>query len=1077
MEVLFRGLNRREEKRMLLHTGRPRATARERTRSAAVPPASPRFALAALVLVVGGMLGLLELQTSWLQSRLFSAWARSLHFSVEPGPAPEFRHPHSGPYDLRLGHSALSDHIDRLRETGFAIESQGRVSPALGALLDRGLFPIYDEKTATGLHIMDRHGAFLHRAAHPERIYPDFESVPPVTVASLLFIENREALESEHPFKNPAIEWNRLASAAFGYSLSHVGLQTGIAGGSTLATQLEKMRHSPGGQTSDPAEKLRQMISASLRVYSGGRETAAARRKIIVDYLNSIPLAAAPGYGEVLGLGDGLWAWFGADFDEVNRRLAAGPGENIQEFAETYRQVLSLLLAIKKPTAFLAHHREDLDARVNGYLKLLAAAGVIPPEVRDAALRSRLRFQGKVAAGARSAFAERKATDGVRVELLKTLRLNSVYELDRLDLSVESTLDAAAQRRVFEFLDQIRDPEFAGRAQLKQHRLLALGDPAGVIYSVTAYERGEGANYLRIQADNLDQPLNISEGTKLELGSTAKLRTLISYLNAITELHTRLSAMTPEERAAVVTAPEDRLTRWALRYFELAGETTLETMIEAAIQRRYSASPAASFFTGGGLHRFSNFDAKDNNRSVSVREALRRSVNLTFIRLMRDLVNYRAYRLPGVDPDLLANPGHPARPEYLSRFAEREGRQFLTAYFQKYQGLKTDEALTKLASETRKTPRRLAAIYRSVRPSDSVNLFAAYIIGNMLDPNLSDQLIDSLYDEFAPGAYGLVDRAYIAGVHPLELWLLQYKAEHPAAELGEIFRASRPYCQISYNWLFKSRARKAQDRAIRIMLEVDAFRALHAEWSKLGYPFRWLVPSLATALGSSGDTPAALADLIGILVNDGVHYPGIRMQRVHLAQDTPFETNLVHQPAPGERVMPAAVARLVRGELIGVVEHGTAVRARNSLRLDDGAVVPVGGKTGTGDNRYEMYGPGGKVIASRVINRTATFVFLIDDRFFGTVTAFVPGEAAAEYGFTSSLPVQIFRELTPVFAAMLEERTPPDLAAAVGSRPLPKPPEPREPVNHEMPLEPATAVESPQTSPSTPPQTGDSLNT
>jgi hypothetical protein len=102
--------------------------------------------------------------------------------------------------------------------------------------------------------------------------------------------------------------------------------------------------------------------------------------------------------------------------------------------------------------------------------------------------------------------------------------------------------------------------------------------------------------------------------------------------------------------------------------------------------------------------------------------------------------------------------------------------------------------------------------------------------------------------------------------------------------------------------------------------------------------------------------------------------------------------------------------------------------------------MPVGGKTGTGDNRYQMYGPDRRLLESRVMNRTATFVFLAGDRFFGTITAFVPGEQAAEYGFTSSLPVQIFKELTPVLAALAEGRPAPDLTAGVESRPVAVPP-------------------------------------
>ena len=100
------------------------------------------------------------------------------------------------------------------------------------------------------------------------------------------------------------------------------GADTERAGGSTLATQIEKFRHSAGGLTTSPLEKLRQMASASLRAYQDGEETAGARRRIVVDYLNSIPLAAAPPWGEVIGIGDALSIWYGADFEETNAILA-----------------------------------------------------------------------------------------------------------------------------------------------------------------------------------------------------------------------------------------------------------------------------------------------------------------------------------------------------------------------------------------------------------------------------------------------------------------------------------------------------------------------------------------------------------------------------------------------------------------------------------------------------------------------------------------------------------------------------------------------------------------------------------
>jgi len=45
------------------------------------------------------------------------------------------------------------------------------------------------------------------------------------------------------------------------------------------------------------------------------------RRQIALAYLNSMPLAATAKLGEVHGLGDGLAAWFGADFNAVNQLL------------------------------------------------------------------------------------------------------------------------------------------------------------------------------------------------------------------------------------------------------------------------------------------------------------------------------------------------------------------------------------------------------------------------------------------------------------------------------------------------------------------------------------------------------------------------------------------------------------------------------------------------------------------------------------------------------------------------------------------------------------------------------------
>ena len=60
------------------------------------------------------------------------------------------------------------------------------------------------------------------------------------------------------------------------------------------------------------------------------------------------------------------------------------------------------------------------------------------------------------------------------------------------------------------------------------------------------------------------------------------------------------------------------------------------------------------------------------------------------------------------------------------------------------------------------------------------------------------------------------------------------------------------------------------------------------------------------------------------------------------------------------------------------------------------------------------------MIKSRVMSRTAAFVFLIGDKYFGTVIAYVPGQQAENFKFTSALPVQIFRHLSASMKFVIE---------------------------------------------------------
>jgi membrane peptidoglycan carboxypeptidase len=992
-------------------------------------------AAAAVVVIAVAVVALLEVHTAWLQSRFFVDLARSLTFRVEPGPSPAIRFPHGGPYDHRLGYAELHDRIDKLAARGFAIESQARVSPELASLADRGLNLAYREKSSAGLDVRDCRNDLIFRARFPERVYDRFEDVPPVLVNALLFIEDRELLDDAHPRRNPAVEWDRLGKAVMDQAIHLYDQDHDTPGGSTLATQIEKYRHSPEGRTNSGREKLRQMASASVRAYLGGEDTTEARRNVVLDYLNTVPLAARPGAGEVNGIGDGLWTWYGRRFEEVNRLLVSEAPSDFREKALAFKQALSLLVAQRRPSYYLGASPQALEALTDLHLRLLADAGVISPALREAAVAQTLQLADLNGDVQPVSFVSRKAANIVRTGIGGMLQMPRLYDVDRLDLTAQASLDIALQQAVTSALRDLRDPDKARAAGLIQPKLLEKGDPARVIYSFTLLERTPDGNRVRIQTDNFDQPFDINEGTKLDLGSTAKLRTLVNYLEIVAWLHAQYA---PVDKEALVTVPaprQDAITRWALDYLAHAEDLSLSAMLEASLQRKYSASPGEEFFTGGGIHRFENFDPLDNSRILTVREGLRRSVNLVFVRLMRDVVYHYRHRVPGSSAKVLEDSHDPSRQTFLAKFADREGREFITRFYRKYQGKSVEEIQALLVQGIRPRPRRLAAIFRTIDPEGSRDAFERFVATHMPSADPTDAALDKLYYEFAPERMSLTDRGFTAGLHPLELWTAGYMRTHPGAPLSQVIQASGAERQEVYGWLFTTRNKNAQDSRIRQLLEIEAFLEIHKAWVRLGYPFGSLVPSYATTLGASADRPAALAELVGIILNDGVRLPTIRLERLHVAAGTPYETVLARTSQGGERVLPPEVARLAREVLTEVVDQGTASRIRTAFATPDGTPIPVGGKTGTGDHRFETYGKGGVLLSSDVVSRSGTFVFFIGDRHFGTLTAYVKGPDAARYTFTSGLPVQILKVLAPTLTRAVQPTASDSGAGCAGGQP------------------------------------------
>ena len=319
------------------------------------------------------------------------------------------------------------------------------------------------------------------------------------------------------------------------------------------------------------------------------------------------------------------------------------------------------------------------------------------------------------------------------------------------------------------------------------------------------------------------------------------------------------------------------------------------------------------------------------------------------------------------------------------------------------------------------TPQRFAAIYGALHPRAKRSAFASFLRARFPHPNLTDRVIASLYARFVSTTHSWESRGALTALPPDELRVAAYAYRHPKMKRQKLLASVLGSESSAKRGRVRSQSpRQVIDKNTRIRREQLAFEAIHRAWQRLGYPFASLVPSYATALGSSADRPGALAELIGIVANDGIRYPTRHIETLHFAAGTPYETLLVPQDR-SRAVLHPAIAAVVKEALYDVVEHGTGRRLQGVFKHSDGRLMRVGGKTGTGDHRDKTFGPGGELITSRVVNRAAALVFMIDDRFFGTFAAYVPGPDAADYHFTSSLATQALKRLASTLDPLLHE--------------------------------------------------------
>ena len=388
---------------------------------------------------------------------------------------------------------------------------------------------------------------------------------------------------------------------------------------------------------------------------------------------------------------------------------------------------------------------------------------------------------------------------------------------------------------------------------------------------------------------------------------------------------------------------------------------------------------------------------------------------------MRDLVEHHRARMPDAAAGILDDPEHPLRASYLDRFADREGGAFVRRFYREHRGESADQLLGSLVVAMRPIPKRIAAAHRSARPDAPFEAFDLFLRARLPEGAIDERMSRLLYDQLSPARMSPL-RPRLRGARP------------SARAVGDRVPVAASRCDPRSGARRLERARAArglrvaspqrpQERAgpphpRRCSRPRRSSRST-ATGARVGYPFDSLVPSYATAIGSSADRPAALAELLGILVNDGVRRPTERLARFHFGAGTPFETVLEREPATQRARAPPPRSRrwCARSCSASCAPAPRRARARRSssptAASSTSAARPAPATTASSAPAFRRRAPA-------CMSRTASFVFTVGDRFYGTVVVYVPGEAAADYSFTSSAAVQVWNHLLPSLQPLFE---------------------------------------------------------
>ena len=386
-----------------------------------------------------------------------------------------------GPFDTQRGYPRLGDFRRRLESAGYTVAEQARQSAGMVRFIRWGVTPPYREPAVAGLVIRDFRGESIYDGRPGDALFPSFEEVPPLIVSTLLFLENRELTNPTGPGSNPAIDWGRLERPAD---------STSPAGSDCPCDPKAAARWPSSSRsivTRRAAAPLRPRQAAPAHRGEPARvsrraDSTASRQEIVLDYLQHhaagrrawIRRGARPRKRASRVVRSSiLTAW---------RARSASPGSGPAK-AAAYKLRAGSPLRRPRPHPLPGGGSALLDKKITAYGDLLLKAGVIDRELNRELHEASLRFGGHVDQPPID-FAERRAATAIREDVRRILGVRSPWEMDRLHLEIESTIDGTPPGRRHPAFNRLGDKAFVDAHGLRAERLLLTGDPSRVVYSL-----------------------------------------------------------------------------------------------------------------------------------------------------------------------------------------------------------------------------------------------------------------------------------------------------------------------------------------------------------------------------------------------------------------------------------------------------------------------------------------------------------------------------------------------------------------------------------------------------------------